>query len=118
MKLAFVAILMLSLAGCGTAPAYKSQISAAEISVETLQKNVETLQTDVKTSCGTKFNERFDLINSELNVLRAQIQAIAPAADADIQALNLEIYKRNWSIFGLVVLLILMGWYALKKDFI
>lgn len=106
----------LALAGCASKPAYKAQSIAAEKTAESIEKGLDNLSKDVAKSCaGAEFNPRFDALGDALAGLRVQIGAISTAADADMKALKIEIQKRNISIAGLVLLIVLVGLYALKK---
>lgn len=116
MRKLFFAFMMLLLAGCaGGKSAYQAQADAAAAGVQTIQKGLDALATDVSKSCaGDEFKMRFAALDAGLDALRVQISSITFAADAELDAAQFEIQKRNIAILGLVAVLILAAYYGIK----
>ena len=110
------ALMMLLLAGCaGGKPAYQSQSAAASAGAQKIQSAINALAADVSKSCaGDEFKARFDGLDIALDALRVQINNITFAADAEFDAMKLELQKRNISLIGLAIILIAMVFYGIK----
>ena len=117
MKQLVACICFLLLMGCSAKEPSQTIAAATLREVAAVQETVKKIEVQTPKECKTDvFMAHLEAINRQVSGIGGQIESISAACQTEKQVLEERIVARNAVIFGLGVLILVLGWLARRRS--
>ena len=117
MNKAYLMLALLLLMGCAAKEPSQTIAAATLREVVAVQETVKKIEVQTPAECKTDvFMAHLEAINRQVTTIGGQIESIGLSCQTEKQVLEERIVARNAVIFGLGVLLVVMGWLARRRS--
>ena len=108
--------LFILLTGCAAKEPSQMIAKAALSEIAGVQEMVRKIETQTPAECKTDvFLAHLESINRQVSGIGGQIESISAACQTEKQVLEERIGARNAVIFGLGVLILILGYFVIRK---
>ena len=109
--------LFILLTGCAAKEPSQMIAKAALSEIAGVQETVRKIETQTPAECKTDvFLANLEAINRQVAGIGWQIESIGLSCQTEKQVLEERIVARNVMIFGLGVLVLVLGWFRFKRN--
>ena len=116
MKICIICILVI-LTGCAAKEPSQTIAASTLRDVSAVQETVKKIEVQTPAECKTEvFLAHLESINRQVSGIGGQIESISAACQTEKQVLEERITARNGIIFGLGVLILVLGWLRFKRN--
>ena len=116
MKQWVVCICFLLLTGCAAKEPSQLIVENTQREVVAVQETVKKIEAQTPPECKTDvFLANLEAINRQVAGIGGQIESIGLSCQTEKQVLEERIVARNGVIFGLGVLVLVLGWFIIRK---
>lgn len=116
MKRCLICVTLLFLTGCAAKEPSRTIAAAVLSEVTGVQETVKKIEVQTPIECKTEvFMAHLESINRQVSGIGGQIESISAACQTEKQVLEERITARNGVIFGLGVLILVLGYFVIRK---
>ena len=117
MNKAYLMLALLLLMGCAAKEPSQTIAAATLREVSAVQETVKKIEAQTPPECKTDvFLANLEAINRQVTTIGGQIESIGLSCQTEKQVLEERIIARNAVIFGLGVLILVLGWLLRRRS--
>ena len=116
MKRCLICVTLLFLTGCAAKEPSQTIAASTLRDVSAVRETVKKIEVQTPAECKSEvFMAHLESINRQVSGIGGQIESISAACQTEKQVLEERITARNGVIFGLGVLILVLGWFVIRK---